>query len=75
MLYVTSTRTYYYYEFGRDQQHVALVAAINGGRVFLSWKYCQPFVGLGWTGLDWAVKSLSLIALEAHSPTPSRDKK
>ena len=26
-------RTYYFYEFGRDKQHVALVAAVNGGRV------------------------------------------
>lgn len=26
-------RTYYFYEFGRDEQHVALVAAVNSGKV------------------------------------------
>ena len=26
-------RTYYFYEFGRDEQRVALVAAVNSGKV------------------------------------------
>lgn len=26
-------RTYYFYEFGRDEQHAALVAAVNSGKV------------------------------------------
>lgn len=26
-------RTYYFYEFGRDEQHLAVVAAVNGGKV------------------------------------------
>jgi len=26
-------RTYYFYEFSRDEQHVALVAAVNSGKV------------------------------------------
>ncbi|XP_027107621.1 uncharacterized protein [Coffea arabica] len=26
-------RTYYFYEFGRDEQHVALVAAVNSGKI------------------------------------------
>lgn len=29
-------RTYYFYEFGRDDQHVALVAAVNSGKVFVA---------------------------------------
>ncbi|KAL7239399.1 hypothetical protein ACSBR2_005328 [Camellia fascicularis] len=29
-------RTYYFYEFGRDQQHVALVATVNSGKVFIA---------------------------------------
>ncbi|XP_052191726.1 uncharacterized protein LOC127801012 isoform X2 [Diospyros lotus] len=29
-------RTYYFYEFGRDEQHVALVAAINSGKAFIA---------------------------------------
>lgn len=29
-------RTYYFYEFGRDEQHVALVAAVNGGKAFVA---------------------------------------
>ncbi|THG08909.1 hypothetical protein TEA_015823 [Camellia sinensis var. sinensis] len=28
--------TYYFYEFGRDQQHVALVATVNSGKVFIA---------------------------------------
>lgn len=27
-------RTYYFYEFGRDEQHIALVAAVNSGKVY-----------------------------------------
>lgn len=29
-------RTYYFYEFGRDEQHVALVAAVNSGKAFIA---------------------------------------
>ncbi|XP_057961349.1 uncharacterized protein LOC131153213 [Malania oleifera] len=29
-------RTYYFYEFGRDEQHVALVAAVNSGKVYIA---------------------------------------
>ncbi|KAK3200349.1 hypothetical protein Dsin_023764 [Dipteronia sinensis] len=29
-------KTYYFYEFGRDKQHVALVAAVNGGRAYIA---------------------------------------
>ncbi|GAB4855508.1 hypothetical protein Ancab_024127 [Ancistrocladus abbreviatus] len=29
-------RTYYFYEFGRDAQHVALVAAVNSGKAFVA---------------------------------------
>ncbi|KAG6701491.1 hypothetical protein I3842_08G167600 [Carya illinoinensis] len=29
-------RTYYYYEFGRDEQHVALVAAVNSGKAIIA---------------------------------------
>ena len=29
----TRFRTYYFYEFGRDEQHVALMAAVNSGKV------------------------------------------
>ncbi|CAH9073597.1 unnamed protein product [Cuscuta epithymum] len=28
-------RTYYFYEFGRDEQHIALVAAVNSGKAFI----------------------------------------
>ncbi|KAH7846144.1 hypothetical protein Vadar_010443 [Vaccinium darrowii] len=31
-----SFKTYYFYEFGRDGQHVALVAAVNSGKVFIA---------------------------------------
>lgn len=30
---VTHFRTYYFYEFGIQEQHAALVAAVNGGKV------------------------------------------
>ncbi|KAM3362812.1 hypothetical protein P3S68_017666 [Capsicum galapagoense] len=29
-------RTYYFYEFARDEQHVALVAAVNSGKAFIA---------------------------------------
>ncbi|XP_057515090.1 uncharacterized protein LOC130796733 [Amaranthus tricolor] len=29
-------RTYYFYEFGRDDQHVALVAAVSSGKAFVA---------------------------------------
>ncbi|KAF8401612.1 hypothetical protein HHK36_012558 [Tetracentron sinense] len=29
-------RTYYFYEFGIDEQHAALVAAVNGGKAFIA---------------------------------------
>ncbi|XP_044481697.1 uncharacterized protein LOC123208322 [Mangifera indica] len=29
-------KTYYFYEFGRDKQHVALVAAVNGGKTIIA---------------------------------------
>ncbi|XP_057498870.1 uncharacterized protein LOC130783316 [Actinidia eriantha] len=29
-------RTYYFYEFGRDEQHVALVAAVNSRKAFIA---------------------------------------
>ncbi|KNA23625.1 hypothetical protein SOVF_023410 [Spinacia oleracea] len=29
-------RTYYFYEFGRDEQRVALVAAVSGGKAFVA---------------------------------------
>uniref|UniRef100_A0A0F7GYG9 Photosystem II reaction center PsbP family protein n=1 Tax=Melianthus villosus TaxID=377280 RepID=A0A0F7GYG9_9ROSI len=29
-------RTYYYYEFGKYEQHVALVAAVNSGKAFIA---------------------------------------
>ncbi|KAK3031595.1 hypothetical protein RJ639_035601 [Escallonia herrerae] len=29
-------RTYYFYEFGRDEEHFALVAAANSGKVFIA---------------------------------------
>ncbi|KAL5984558.1 hypothetical protein ACLOJK_018663 [Asimina triloba] len=29
-------RTYYYYEFGVDDQHVALVAAVNSGKAYIA---------------------------------------
>ncbi|XP_010675006.2 uncharacterized protein LOC104891056 [Beta vulgaris subsp. vulgaris] len=29
-------RTYYFYEFSRDEQHVALVAAVNGGKAVVA---------------------------------------
>ncbi|XP_010278982.1 PREDICTED: uncharacterized protein LOC104613002 [Nelumbo nucifera] len=29
-------RTYYFYEFGIDEQHVALVAAVNSGKTFIA---------------------------------------
>lgn len=29
-------RTYYFYEFGRDEQHVALVAAVNSGKAIVA---------------------------------------
>nr|GMD40439.1 Oxygen-evolving enhancer protein like [Ipomoea batatas]GMD48203.1 Oxygen-evolving enhancer protein like [Ipomoea batatas] len=29
-------RTYYFYEFGRDEQHVALVASVNSGKAFIA---------------------------------------
>ncbi|KAL6324054.1 hypothetical protein AAG906_006325 [Vitis piasezkii] len=29
-------RTYYFYEFGRDEQHLAVVAAVNGGKAFIA---------------------------------------
>ncbi|XP_059648555.1 uncharacterized protein LOC132294650 [Cornus florida] len=29
-------RTYYFYEFGRDEQHVALLAAVNSGKAFIA---------------------------------------
>ncbi|KZV54427.1 hypothetical protein F511_09742 [Dorcoceras hygrometricum] len=29
-------RNYYFYEFGKDEQHVALVAAVNGGKVIVA---------------------------------------
>ncbi|XP_027107619.1 uncharacterized protein [Coffea arabica] len=29
-------RTYYFYEFGRDEQHVALVAAVNSGKAIIA---------------------------------------
>uniref|UniRef100_A0A2P2KIK6 PsbP C-terminal domain-containing protein n=1 Tax=Rhizophora mucronata TaxID=61149 RepID=A0A2P2KIK6_RHIMU len=29
-------RTYYFYEFGRDKQHVALVAAVNSGKAIIA---------------------------------------
>ncbi|XAR52560.1 hypothetical protein NMG60_11020701 [Bertholletia excelsa] len=29
-------RTYYFYEFGREEQHVALVAAVNSGKAFIA---------------------------------------
>ncbi|KAK6911509.1 hypothetical protein RJ641_023602 [Dillenia turbinata] len=29
-------RTYYFYEFGRDEQHIALVAAINSGKAIIA---------------------------------------
>ncbi|KAI4303549.1 hypothetical protein MLD38_039160 [Melastoma candidum] len=29
-------KTYYYYEFGRDEQHVALVAAVNSGKAYIA---------------------------------------
>ncbi|GMG99692.1 hypothetical protein Nepgr_001532 [Nepenthes gracilis] len=29
-------RTYYFYEFGRDEQHVALVAAVSSGKAFVA---------------------------------------
>ncbi|XP_038877737.1 uncharacterized protein LOC120069965 [Benincasa hispida] len=29
-------RTYYFYEFGKDEQHVALVATVNSGQVFVA---------------------------------------
>ncbi|GLT38328.1 hypothetical protein SLA2020_125840 [Shorea laevis] len=29
-------RTYYFYEFGRDEQHIALVAAVNSGKAFIA---------------------------------------
>ncbi|XP_051121109.1 uncharacterized protein LOC127244578 isoform X1 [Andrographis paniculata] len=29
-------RNYYYYEFGRDEQHVALVAAVNSGKAIVA---------------------------------------
>ncbi|KAL3728230.1 hypothetical protein ACJRO7_032905 [Eucalyptus globulus] len=29
-------KTYYFYEFSRDQQHVALVAAVDSGKVFIA---------------------------------------
>ncbi|EXC31825.1 hypothetical protein L484_020653 [Morus notabilis] len=29
-------RTYYFYEFGRDDQHVALVAAVNSGKAIIA---------------------------------------
>ncbi|XP_042518155.1 uncharacterized protein LOC122091957 [Macadamia integrifolia] len=29
-------RTYYYYEFGVDEQHIALVAAVNSGKVYVA---------------------------------------
>lgn len=32
-IWATFFRTYYFYEFGRDGQHVALVAAVNSGKV------------------------------------------
>ncbi|CAK9167486.1 unnamed protein product [Ilex paraguariensis] len=28
--------TYYFYEFGRDEQHVALVAAVNSGKAYIA---------------------------------------
>ncbi|KAE9459059.1 hypothetical protein C3L33_09035, partial [Rhododendron williamsianum] len=47
----TFFRTYYFYEFGRDGQHVALVAAVNSGKTYTcalyligncSWSKCPP---------------------------------
>ncbi|XP_016491566.1 uncharacterized protein LOC107811196 isoform X3 [Nicotiana tabacum] len=29
-------RTYYFYEFGRDEQHVALVVAVNSGKAYIA---------------------------------------
>uniref|UniRef100_A0A0F7CYL7 Photosystem II reaction center PsbP family protein n=1 Tax=Pelargonium fulgidum TaxID=73198 RepID=A0A0F7CYL7_9ROSI len=29
-------RTYYFYEFGDDEQHAALVAAVNGGKAYIA---------------------------------------
>lgn len=29
-------RNYYFYEFGRDEQHVAMVAAVNGGKAIVA---------------------------------------
>lgn len=29
-------RTYYFYEFGRDEQHLAVVAAVNSGKAFIA---------------------------------------
>ncbi|KAL5835588.1 hypothetical protein ACOSQ3_015146 [Xanthoceras sorbifolium] len=29
-------KTYYFYEFGRDEQHVALVAAVNSGKAYIA---------------------------------------
>lgn len=31
-----SFKTYYFYEFARDGQHAALVAAVNSGKVFIA---------------------------------------
>ncbi|VFQ70939.1 unnamed protein product [Cuscuta campestris] len=28
-------RTYYFYEYGQDERHIALVAAVNGGKAFI----------------------------------------
>ena len=33
LLFMMLNRTYYFYEFGRDDQHVALVAAVSSGKV------------------------------------------
>ncbi|KAJ0014216.1 hypothetical protein Pint_19971 [Pistacia integerrima] len=29
-------KTYYFYEFGKDEQHVALVAAVNSGKTIIA---------------------------------------
>ncbi|KAK4794674.1 hypothetical protein SAY86_012668 [Trapa natans] len=47
-----SFRTYYFYEFGRDEQHVAMVAAVNSGKAIIAgatapqWKWDDDGVRL-----------------------------
>ncbi|KAK2976822.1 hypothetical protein RJ640_002221 [Escallonia rubra] len=36
-------RTYYFYEFGRDEEHFALVAAANSGKVFIAGAVAPQF--------------------------------